>query len=60
MDSVELQRGGVLHVTLAVAGFGQDHYFELEPDDSKAGMIDWSCKTTLDKSLWTGNCKGLL
>lgn len=59
VDSVELRLGGTLHVVLSTAAFGKGHYFQMAPDAKRTTMIDWVCKTTLDKSLWTGPCTGI-
>jgi len=58
VDSVSLRLGGRLYVTLAEEAFGPKQYFELIPDSSRQTMMDWACKTTLDKSLWMGSCIG--
>ncbi len=59
VDSVEIRLGGTLHVVLSAAAFGAGHYFQMAPDTRRGTMIDWNCKTTLDKSLWVGSCIGL-
>lgn len=58
VDLIELKRSGALHVVLSAVIFGSDQYFELTPDVSKSSEIGWKCKTTLDYSLWVGNCSG--
>lgn len=58
VEAVSLRVGGRLYVTLAEEAFGPKQVFELIPNTARQTMIDWECKTTLDKSLWMGNCKG--
>ncbi len=59
VDSVSLRLGGVLHVKLSADAFGAGHYFQMIPDTKRSTMIDWACKTTLDKSLWVGSCSAI-
>jgi len=58
VDAVSLRLGGKLHVKLAPETFGANQSFELTPDVSNPMAMDWICKTSLDKSLWTGPCTG--
>jgi serine protease Do len=58
IESIELRSGGALHANLSEATFGAGKHFQFAPDNetSSAMAMNWSCRTNLDKALWTGSC----
>jgi hypothetical protein len=60
IDAAELRLGGVLHLRLARSTFGENEVVQLIPKPIMNGQsIDWECRTSLDKSLWVGDCQGM-
>lgn len=60
VESAELRLGGVLHLRLARSTFGENEVLQLIPKTAMNGQsIEWECRTSLDKSLWVGDCQGL-
>jgi hypothetical protein len=60
VESAELRLGGVLHLRLARSTFGENEVLQLIPKTAMNGQsVEWECRTSLDKSLWVGDCQGL-
>lgn len=60
ISEVELRLGGVLHIRLAASAFGENEIMQLIPREAMGGSsMEWTCRTSLDKAYWVGDCTGL-
>ena len=60
IENAELRLGGVLHLRLDRSTFGENEVLQLAPKLIMNGQsVAWECRTSLDKSLWIGDCQGL-
>lgn len=60
ISEVELRLGGVLHIRLAESAFGENEIMQLIPREAMGGTsMEWTCRTSLDKAYWVGDCTGL-